>query len=287
MTRRDQMLGALEIGPQWTRRQSTGQGAAQPAEPRAAVADGHEDARSEVPEPAHSGFPLVGQPAAPQTVAARPVMKQPVNAQAGVVAHDDAAIAAMDWEALQSAVATCTRCHLCEARTRTVFGTGDPKAAWLFVGEGPGRTEDQQGEPFVGQAGKLLDNMLAAMSLRRGRDVFIANVVKCRPTDDVGKDRAPTPEEAAACLPYLQRQIALIQPRIVVALGKVAALTLLERDAGTALSSLRGTVHRYGPLPLVVTYHPAYLLRALADKRKAWQDLCLAMDTLAPDAAAG
>jgi uracil-DNA glycosylase family 4 len=282
MTRRDQMLGALEIGPQWTRRQSTGQGIAQQAEPLAAVDDGHEDSRAGAHEAVQSGFGVAGQPAGQQALAA-----QPVNAQAGGVAHDDAAIAAMDWEALQSAVATCTRCHLCEGRTRTVFGTGDPKAAWLFVGEGPGRTEDQQGEPFVGQAGKLLDNMLAAMSLRRGRDVFIANVVKCRPTDAAGKDRAPTPEEAAACLPYLQRQIALIQPRIVIALGKVAALTLLERDAGTALASLRGTVHRYGPLPLVVTYHPAYLLRALVDKRKAWQDLCLAMDTLAPDAAAG
>ena len=129
--------------------------------------------------------------------------------------------------------------------------------------------------------------MLAAMSLRRGRDVFIANIVKCRPTDATGKDRAPTPEEAAACRPYLQRQIALIQPQILVALGKVAAVTLLARDPGIAVSSLRGTVHRYGPLPLVVTYHPAYLLRALVDKRKAWEDLCLAMETRTIAAGAG
>ena len=249
MTRRDQLLGALEIGPQWTRRQADLQ------------ADFAPMAQS-------SGAPIADQPASADR-------------------HTDADIAAMDWDALQAAVATCTRCDLCRSRTRTVFGSGDPKAAWLFVGEGPGRNEDQQGEPFVGPAGTLLDNMLAAMSLRRGRDVFIANIVKCRPTDATGKDRAPTPEEAAACRPYLQRQIALIQPQILVALGKVAAVTLLARDPGIAVSSLRGTVHRYGPLPLVVTYHPAYLLRALVDKRKAWEDLCLAMETRTIAAGAG
>lgn len=194
---------------------------------------------------------------------------------------DDAAIAAMDWVQLQQAVATCRRCGLCEGRTQSVFGVGDPHAKWLFVGEGPGRNEDLRGEPFVGAAGKLLDNMLLAMGLRRGENTYIANIVKCRPTDANGRDRAPETTEIAACMPYLQRQIALIQPAIIVALGKTAALSLLRLDPATPVSSLRGKVHRYAGLPLIVTYHPAYLLRNLADKKKAWADLCLARDTYA------
>ena len=193
--------------------------------------------------------------------------------------HTDAEIASMDWPALQKAVSTCTRCDLCRSRNRTVFGVGDPKAQWLFIGEGPGRNEDQQGEPFVGPAGKLLDNMLTAISLRRDHNAFIANVVKCRPIDASGKDRAPSNAEIAACKPYLARQIALIAPEIMVALGKTAAVALLACEPTVAVSALRGVVHHYEKLPLVVTYHPAYLLRTLVDKRKAWEDLCLAMDT--------
>lgn len=186
-------------------------------------------------------------------------------------------ISRMDWEQLKAAVSVCTRCNLCRTRTQTVFGSGAQKAKWLFVGEGPGRNEDLQGEPFIGPAGKLLDNMLRAMGLQRGVTAFIANIVKCRPTDANGRDRPPTPEEAAACLPYLERQIALIQPRVIVALGKTAGVSLLGAAPDTPVSTLRGKVHRRGGLPLVVTYHPAYLLRKLEDKGKAWRDLCLAM----------
>ena len=151
---------------------------------------------------------------------------------------------------------------------------GNESAPWLFVGEGPGADEDEQGEPFVGQAGKLLDNMLAAIGIRRGREAYIANVVKCRPPGN----RTPTLEEAAACAPYLDRQIALIRPRLIVALGKTATTRLLNTEA--SLASLRGKVHRYRDIPLVVTYHPAYLLRSLPEKAKAWEDLLLARRAL-------
>lgn len=190
----------------------------------------------------------------------------------------------MDWEQLKSVVSTCTQCDLCKSRTQTVFGVGDQKAKWLFVGEGPGRNEDFQGLPFVGPAGKLLDNMFVAMGMKRGENTYIANVVKCRPTDENKRDRAPVAEEANACLPYLERQIALINPTVIVALGKTAALSLLKLDPATPVSKLRGTVHRYAGLPVIVTYHPAYLLRSPADKSKAWADLCLAMQTYAGSA---
>jgi DNA polymerase len=181
----------------------------------------------------------------------------------------------LDWVALKAEVAACTACPLHAKRTQTVFGVGDEKADWLFVGEGPGAEEDARGEPFVGQAGKLLDNMLAAIGLRRGRNVYIANVVKCRPPGN----RNPEPPEAAACEPFLTRQIALIQPKLVIALGRVAALNLLARDA--TIASLRGRLHDYRGTPLVVTYHPAYLLRNLPDKAKAWEDLCFARAAMA------
>ncbi|GAB1234976.1 hypothetical protein UT5_13700 [Ferrigenium sp. UT5] len=183
---------------------------------------------------------------------------------------------APDWVALKQQVAECAACKLRAGCTQTVFGVGDEKAAWLFVGEGPGADEDAQGEPFVGQAGKLLDNMLLALKLKRGNDVYIANVVKCRPP----ANRTPEADEIAACLPWLHRQIELVQPKIIVALGRTAATALLGRDA--ALGSLRGAVHDYRGTPLVVTYHPAYLLRSPAEKAKAWQDLCLARATLLP-----
>lgn len=187
----------------------------------------------------------------------------------------------MDWAQLKASVAGCMRCGLCRGRTNTVFGIGDEKAKWLFIGEGPGRNEDLQGEPFVGPAGKLLDNMLLAMGLRRGENAYIANIVKCRPTDETGRDRPPVAEEVAACMPYLERQIELIGPTVLVALGKTAALSLLGLDPETPVSKLRGVVHHHAGRPLVVTYHPAYLLRNPADKKKAWADLCLAMATYA------
>jgi len=182
-----------------------------------------------------------------------------------------AEIMSLDWAQLKQRVAGCTDCPLHAKRNKTVFGVGDENADWLFVGEGPGADEDAQGEPFVGPAGKLLDNMLAAISLKRGANVYIANIVKCRPPGN----RNPEPHEALQCEPYLHRQIELIRPKLIVALGKVAAANLLASDASVA--SMRGRIHQYRGIPLVVTYHPAYLLRSLADKSKAWADLCFAV----------
>jgi DNA polymerase len=184
------------------------------------------------------------------------------------------AIMLMEWPALKEAVASCIACPLHEKRNKTVFGVGDENADWLFVGEGPGADEDAQGEPFVGQAGRLLDSMLAAIKLARGRNVYIANVVKCRPPGN----RNPEQAEAAACEPHLHRQIDLIRPKLIVALGKVAAANLLASDASVA--SMRGKVHDYRGTPLIVTYHPAYLLRTPPDKAKAWVDLRFAVRTL-------
>lgn len=203
----------------------------------------------------------------PELPGAAPKLQKPL---AGHLAD----VSVMDWPALKSCVADCTACSLHKGRNKTVFGVGDEHADWLFVGEGPGADEDAQGEPFVGQAGKLLDNMLAAIALKRGIKVYIANIVKCRPPGN----RNPQPDEAQACSAYLRRQIALIQPRLIVALGKVAAVNLLGRDA--SIASLRGTVHTYQDIPLIVTYHPAYLLRTLQDKAKAWQDLQFAVETM-------
>jgi uracil-DNA glycosylase family 4 len=183
-------------------------------------------------------------------------------------------IETLDWDPLREAARACTACGLCKQRKQAVFGVGSLTAPWLFVGEGPGADEDEQGDPFVGQAGKLLDNMLSAVGIRRGREVYIANVVKCRPPGN----RTPTPEEAAACAPFLDRQIDLIHPKLIVALGKSAAARLLGTDA--SLASLRGRVHDYRGTPVVVTYHPAYLLRSLAEKSKAWEDLLFARRTL-------
>ena len=183
-------------------------------------------------------------------------------------------IAGMDWTQLKAKVAGCTDCKLRAGCTQTVFGVGDEKAQWMLVGEAPGSEEDRVGEPFVGQAGKLLDNMLAAISLARGANVYIANVLKCRPPGN----RNPEPDEVAACSPHLLRQIELIKPKLVLAMGRFAAQTLLGTDA--TIASLRGKVHQYAGVPLIVTYHPAYLLRNLPDKSKAWADLVFAAKTI-------
>jgi len=186
-----------------------------------------------------------------------------------------AAVAAAGWSELRVMVSECRACGLCAQRKQAVFGVGAETGPWLFVGEGPGADEDEQGDPFVGQAGRLLDSMLAAIGCKRGREVYIANVVKCRPPGN----RTPTAEEAAACAAFLDRQIELIGPKVIVALGKTAAIRLLGTEA--SLASLRGTVHRYRETPVVVTYHPAYLLRSLPEKAKAWEDLVFARRTLA------
>lgn len=184
-------------------------------------------------------------------------------------------IARMGWQELKAKVKGCTDCGLRAGCTQTVFGVGDENARWLLVGEAPGAEEDRLGEPFVGQAGKLLDNMLAAIGLKRGDDVYIANVVKCRPPGN----RNPAPEEVAACSPYLLRQVALIQPKLIIAMGRFAVQALLGTDA--SIASLRGRLFRYSGVPLIVTYHPAYLLRNLPDKAKAWADLVFARHTMA------
>ena len=184
-------------------------------------------------------------------------------------------IARMDWPALKAAVKGCTACGLRAGCTQTVFGVGDESARWLLVGEAPGAEEDRLGEPFVGQAGKLLDNMLAAIGLARGKEVYIANVLKCRPPGN----RNPEPDEVVKCSPYLVRQVELIRPKLIVAMGRFAAQALLNTDA--TIGSLRGAVHRYREVPLIVTYHPAYLLRNLPDKAKAWADLLFAKKTVA------
>lgn len=177
------------------------------------------------------------------------------------------------WTSLQEEVAHCTRCGLCESRTQTVFGRGSPSARWLLVGEAPGEQEDRQGLPFVGAAGQLLENILAAIGLNSATDVYIANVLKCRPPGN----RNPQENEIAACHPYLAAQIAHLRPTLIVALGRFAAQTLLVSKA--SISALRGQVHQYDTTPLIVTYHPAYLLRNLPEKAKAWEDWCFAKQT--------
>jgi DNA polymerase len=178
------------------------------------------------------------------------------------------------WIELKQAVPACTACGLHKSRAQTVFGVGDENADWMLIGEAPGAEEDRLGDPFVGQAGKLLDNMLAAIGLRRGENVYIANVLKCRPPGN----RNPEPDEVEKCTPFLKQQIALIQPKLIIAMGRFAAQTLLASDA--TIASMRGRVFRYEGVPLIVTYHPAYLLRNLPDKAKAWADLLFAKKTM-------
>ncbi|MEY3945155.1 MAG: hypothetical protein RL697_1168 [Pseudomonadota bacterium] len=184
----------------------------------------------------------------------------------------------LDWAALEQAVQQCQACGLCNSRKNTVFGVGDVQAQWMVIGEAPGENEDLQGQPFVGQAGKLLDNMLRAIGLDRQATgqagVYIANALKCRPPGN----RNPEPQEMATCAPYLVRQVQLVKPRIILAMGRFAVQSLLQTTE--PIGKLRGRVHQYQGVPVVVTYHPAYLLRNPADKAKAWADLCLALQTL-------
>ena len=186
-----------------------------------------------------------------------------------------AAIAVMPWPQLREAVAGCRACGLCETRRQTVFGVGNPQAHWMIIGEAPGEQEDLKGEPFVGAAGHLLDSMLHALGLTRGeaapdKQVYIANTLKCRPP----RNRNPEPEEMLRCEPFLLRQIELIRPKLILAMGRFAVQALLRTPE--PIGKLRGRVHRYQGVPLVVSYHPAYLLRNLPDKSRAWDDLCLA-----------
>jgi DNA polymerase len=239
---REQLLAEMGIAPVWRVRNVL------PAAGDAAVA-GAAAGESTAAEAVAAGAP----PAFPETPGA------PATA-----------VDAMDWPELAAAVAACRKCALCEQRRQAVLGVGDRGPDWLFIGEGPGAEEDARGEPFVGQAGKLLDAMLAALGLRRGEKVYIANAVKCRPPGN----RTPEAGEMAACRPYLERQVALLRPKVIVLLGKAAVHSLLHEDK--ALAALRGQRFEWHGIPVVVTYHPAYLLRNLPDKAKAWEDLLFA-----------
>ncbi|MEG1969972.1 MAG: uracil-DNA glycosylase [Burkholderiaceae bacterium] len=234
------------------------------------------------PIPAARPVPPAGR-SAPRVMTPRParVAPPPAAVAAPIVVDPERArrIAAMSWDELRIEVEHCRACGLCESRTQTVFAAGEPSARWMLVGEAPGADEDMRGEPFVGQAGKLLDTMLAAIDLARGPGVLITNVLKCRPPGN----RNPLPEEVAACSPFLARQLELVNPAVVMVLGRFAAQSLLASD--TSIAGLRGRLHSIEiadrKVPVVVSYHPAYLLRNLADKAKSWEDLLLAKRTAA------
>ncbi|HMC16924.1 MAG TPA: uracil-DNA glycosylase [Albitalea sp.] len=220
--------------------------------------------------------PVGGTDSTPQPPAER-------GASEACASQDKSAVASMDWVALRDAVAACTACKLCESRRQTVFGVGHQRAHWMIVGEAPGEQEDIQGEPFVGRSGQLLDSMLRSIGMSRhadaaagdpARQVYIANTLKCRPPGN----RNPEPDELARCEAFLIRQVELVQPRIILAMGRFAVQSLLR--SSEPIGRLRGRVHRYQGVPLIVTYHPAYLLRNLEDKARAWDDLCLALDTV-------
>jgi uracil-DNA glycosylase family 4 len=232
-------------------------------------------AAAAVPLPPAAASPVAVRPAAPSNRAPSPAVAEAVvdmrPSRAGSV-HT------MDWATLRETVAGCEACGLCKSRKNTVFGVGDEQADWMIVGEAPGENEDLRGEPFVGAAGELLDNMLHAVGRSRtgqgAQGAFIANVLKCRPP----ANRNPLPEEVVQCEPYLARQVALVKPRVIVAMGRFAVQALLKTTE--PIGRLRGRVHHYEGVPVIVSYHPAYLLRTPTDKGKAWADLCLAMDTL-------
>ena len=247
MATRDDILVELGLTPAWRRR---GAVEALPAE-----------IEMEAPS-----TPVVREPA-PQSAPERMTTEDGAARRARIVA--------LSWDEFAGSVDACVACGLHKTRHKSVPGVGDVNAEWLFVGEAPGAEEDARGEPFVGQAGRLLDNMLAALGLARGNNVYIANVLKCRPPNN----RTPEPRETDACRLYLERQVELIRPKLIVALGKSAASLLLNTDA--TIASLRGRVHEYRGVPLIVTYHPAYLLRNLPDKAKSWEDMLLARRTVA------
>ncbi|MFY8103534.1 MAG: uracil-DNA glycosylase [Ramlibacter sp.] len=248
---------------------------AAPVAPAAQAQGQDEAAAQESVSPAAPTAPAAAPRPAPRPAAA-PAVSAPLVRPEHVLAPLAGPVAGMQWDALADAVASCQACGLCKSRRNTVFGVGDRQADWLIVGEAPGEMEDLQGEPFVGPAGKLLDNMLRSIGLGRHENVYIANVLKCRPPGN----RNPEPAEVAQCEPYLRRQVALLQPKIILAMGRFAVQSIL--GSTEPIGKLRGRVHQYEGVPVIVTYHPAYLLRNLPDKAKAWADLCLALDLVDP-----
>ena len=254
--------------------------------PDADGADAISEAPASIPASAAANNAAISAASTAENTAAsaatKPILRPEPMAVAAPVLVPGAAlpagIATMGWPELRATVAACTACTLCEGRTQTVFGVGHERAHWMIVGEAPGEQEDRQGEPFVGKSGQLLDNMLRAIGLTRteaepARQVYIANTLKCRPPGN----RNPAPAELAACEGFLIRQLQLVQPKIILAMGRFAVQSLLRSTE--PIGRLRGRVHHYQGVPLIVTYHPAYLLRNLEDKAKAWDDLCLAVET--------
>lgn len=281
----EDLLRELELLPVWRQREDP-QPSPQPAvmyEPAPKVPaapgtmqerdTGYAEARAE-PEPSSPEPQVMAEEINPPETLPPAEKDEPSALQSPTGPDRREVIVRMDWAALEEAVQHCPACNLCETRMQTVFGVGDRNAEWMFVGEAPGAEEDKRGEPFVGQAGKLLDNMLAAIRLKRGDNVYIANVLKCRPPNN----RDPHGEEVVQCNPYLLRQVDLIKPKLIIALGKFAAQSLLNSDS--SISAMRGKLHEYNGVPVIVTYHPAYLLRNMADKAKAWEDLCFAVKTM-------
>jgi DNA polymerase len=279
---RASILRELGLAPLWRLRSAVGAAAeAVVVDVPAAAAPSVQNAGQGTPPPEaprlrHEAVPMPWSTPAPDPVPKSAPKPAPASDPVRVplsASH----IAVLDWPALEENIHACRACVLCERRIQAVPGVGDHAARWMFVGEGPGSEEDQRGEPFVGPAGRLLDNMLAALSLKRDKDVYIANAVKCRPPHN----RTPQAAEIASCAPFLERQIALVQPRLLVALGRPAALALLGREV--SISAARGKRFEYKGVALVVTYHPAYLLRNPFDKGKAWEDLCFARRLMAAE----
>jgi uracil-DNA glycosylase len=273
----------LALGPQWRRRHApvgpADEAVAVDAPPQALdemfAAGASATASGASATSAASATAVFNSAPAPASgLAAEPAFVSMIEADTIVRSPQEIADAA--WMQVRQEVSGCRKCGLCESRHRTVFGSGPQGARWMLIGEAPGAEEDARGEPFVGQAGRLLDQMLAAIGLSREHDVFITNVLKCRPPGN----RDPSPLEAATCSPYLERQIDLVKPDLILLLGRAAVQSVLKTEA--TLGSLRRQVHRYarphGEIPVVCTYHPAYLLRNLTEKRKSWEDLCFAMD---------
>ena len=274
---REQMLKELELLPVWQSNSERPAVSAKVADMAAASAPAEIETphRIKAEMPAQS-LPVI-KPAPDMPLEAQPALFEPLDTEAPIAPSFDAradTIRSLDWLALQEDVPGCVACNLSQTRTQTVFGVGDPDADWLIIGEAPGAEEDRKGEPFVGMAGQLLDNMLAAIQLQRGKNVYIANVLKCRPPEN----RDPHGEEVRQCDPYLKRQVELIKPKLILALGKFAAQSLLEST--DTIASMRGRQHSFQGVPVIVTYHPAYLLRNLPDKAKAWEDLCFARSTM-------
>ncbi len=280
---REDMLRELELLPAWKLREPVGQHSSlvqnDLAENPASVAKAESEKTEDISTTSAIEMPSVVEEMVEPLGHIETVSKSTIKPAEKVVKIEllegrTNAIKQMDWQALQDCVKDCQACNLAATRTQTVFGVGDANADWLIVGDAPGAEEDLKGEPFVGQVGQLLDNMLAAIQLKRGENVFIANVLKCRPPEN----RDPQNEEVLECDPFLKQQVELIKPKLIIALGKFAAQSLLQSES--TIVSMRGQLHQYNDVPVIVTYHPVYLLSNLADKARAWEDLCFAKRTM-------